>query len=284
MSPFLCLANDSAQGPKILQSTNAVSESGEERLLSLRHRREIQALLWTMIRRFPRLFEFSPFALFSFLSLATLSYLSATSFACIQFYKQDRFKRQIIEYLASGLYRFGNRPHGNCYWVESDRLMAGEYQGDKADAKARAKIQRTLDCGITFFLDLTEPGEYSLKRYDQILGAATVAWKQTNYQRIPIKDTSVPARSEMTQILDTIQNALAQGHVVYVHCWGGVGRTGTVVGCWLVRSGLSGQQALGQVARHWGAMSEEKRKRRPESPEFPSQHDFVRAWSEKPGS
>ena len=27
------------------------------------------------------------------------------------------------------------------------------------------------------------------------------------------------------------------GRKVYVHCWGGVGRTGTVVGCYLVRQG-----------------------------------------------
>ena len=32
---------------------------------------------------------------------------------------------------------------------------------------------------------------------------------------------------------------------MYLHCWGGVGRTGTVVGCWLVRHGRTGDEALG---------------------------------------
>ncbi len=32
--------------------------------------------------------------------------------------------------------------------------------------------------------------------------------------------------------------AVANG-AVYVHCWGGVGRTGTVVGCWLLRHGYA---------------------------------------------
>ena len=83
----------------------------------------------------------------------------------------------------------------------------------------------------------------------------------------------------MTNMLDEIQNWLAQGHIVYVHCWGGVGRTGTVIGCWLRRSGLTGEQALNQVAQCWRAMSEEKLLRHPESPEFEAQKQFVRDWS-----
>ena len=35
---------------------------------------------------------------------------------------------------------------------------------------------------------------------------------------------------------------------VYVHCWGGIGRTGTVVGCWLVRHGMTGDEALAEFA------------------------------------
>jgi protein-tyrosine phosphatase len=42
----------------------------------------------------------------------------------------------------------------------------------------------------------------------------------------------------MARILDDIDAALADDRGVYVHCWGGIGRTGTVVGCWLMRHGL----------------------------------------------
>lgn len=45
-------------------------------------------------------------------------------------------------------------------------------------------------------------------------------------------------RAEIEQGL--AKPALAAGQTVYVHCYGGIGRTGTVVGCWLVRHGLSG--------------------------------------------
>ncbi|MEO8827751.1 MAG: protein-tyrosine phosphatase family protein, partial [Lapillicoccus sp.] len=36
--------------------------------------------------------------------------------------------------------------------------------------------------------------------------------------------------------------------VVYVHCWGGRGRTGTVVGCLLVDDGLSFDEVIDRLA------------------------------------
>ena len=58
--------------------------------------------------------------------------------------------------------------------------------------------------------------------------------------------TTIP---HMSRILDDIDAALEEDRTVYVHCWGGRGRTGTVVGCWLVRHGLDGGDALEQIAR-----------------------------------
>ncbi|MED5394090.1 MAG: hypothetical protein VYA26_06530 [Actinomycetota bacterium] len=40
-------------------------------------------------------------------------------------------------------------------------------------------------------------------------------------------------------ILDDLDDFLQQGRNVYVHCWGGSGRTGTIVGCWIRRHGLA---------------------------------------------
>jgi ADP-ribosylglycohydrolase/protein-tyrosine phosphatase len=190
-------------------------------------------------------------------------------------------KRDVLEEIAARLYCYGNRPHGNCYWVEPDRLMAGEYPGDKDETKAKEKVRRTVESGVTFFLDLTEPGEYDLKPYTPFLPEAAPNGKKVAHLRLAIPDTSVPEKRKMLQILNVIQNALADGHIVYLHCWGGVGRTGTVVGCWLRRSGMNGELALARIEQCWKAMSENKRQRRPESPEFESQKQFVRKWSEE---
>ena len=70
----------------------------------------------------------------------------------------------------------------------------------------------------------------------------------------------------MSDILDAIDAALRDGKTVYVHCWGGVGRTGTVIGCWLVRHGKTGDEALSQIAEWWWR-GVQKVRRQPRSPE-----------------
>ena len=53
--------------------------------------------------------------------------------------------------------------------------------------------------------------------------------------------------AQMRHILNMLDSALATGYGVYVHSYAGQGRTGTVVGCFLVRHGWSGQEALGRI-------------------------------------
>ena len=72
--------------------------------------------------------------------------------------------------------------------------------------------------------------------------------------------------------------ALERGGTVYVHCWGGVGRTGTVVGCHLVRRGMTGDEALARVGELFTNM--EKSSRRSRSPETDEQEAYVREWGE----
>ena len=169
-------------------------------------------------------------------------------------------------------------PNENCYWVEPGRLLAGEYPGAKKEDEARQKLQKCITCGVTFFLDLTGEGE--LVPYSHLLSdPALNGRKRLTHCRMPIRDVNVPeSPSEMVAILDAIENALKTGHVVYVHCLGGVGRTGTVIGCYLTRSGISGEEALRQLASMWRTVAQSKRK--PLSPETPEQREFVQNWSE----
>ena len=57
--------------------------------------------------------------------------------------------------------------------------------------------------------------------------------------------TTIP---HMTRILDEVDDGAREGGAVYVHCWGGIGRTGTVVGCWLLRHGLDRGDAIARIA------------------------------------
>ncbi len=167
-----------------------------------------------------------------------------------------------------------DRPIPDSYWVKNSRLLAGEYPGAKDKAEARSKIGRLLDAGIDAFLDLTEEDEHGLWPYSQILGQLSPD-RHIRWIRFPILDASTTDNSKLNGILDTIDNWLAQGRNIYVHCWGGHGRTGTVVGCHLVRHGQNGKDALEAVKRLHGGMSDGWKP----SPETDAQRKFVIGWA-----
>jgi hypothetical protein len=166
-------------------------------------------------------------------------------------------------------------PIPNSYWVRPGQLLAGEYPMDWDDQMSRQKICRLLEAGVTFFLDLTQAGEYGLKPYTPLMEEEAAAMgRSVKHQRMPIRDRGTPTLEEMARVLDTLDAALAQGQTVYVHCYGGIGRTGTVVGCHLVRHSLGGEEALEEIAR--------LRQATPAgwvtSPETKAQRQMVRNW------
>ena len=164
------------------------------------------------------------------------------------------------------------RPDPNTYWVVPGRLLAGEYPGAPDAVEARERIAAFIEAQITTFIDLTEAHE--LAPYEALLP------KGVEYRRMSIRDAGVPhARSHMTEILDAIDDALARGRNVYVHCWGGIGRTGTVVACWLRRHGRTGEEALAELADFWQTVG--KRHRAPHTPETSGQVAWVHGWEEE---
>jgi protein-tyrosine phosphatase len=162
-------------------------------------------------------------------------------------------------------------PIPNSYWVSPGRFLAGGYPGDLSGDEARGKVRRLLAAGVSFFLDLTEEGE--LNPYAPLVQDET-AGRTIVHRRMSIGDFSIPTLEAMAAILDTIDAALAAGHCLYLHCWGGSGRTGTVVGCYLVRQGMSGEDALQEITRLRQGVASLRR-----SPETEEQREMVRRWS-----
>ena len=135
-------------------------------------------------------------------------------------------------------------PHDQSFWVVPDRFLAGNYPGDKTEASARKILGPILDSGVDVLIDLTEAGE--LEPYAHLLPEGV------RHLRFPIRDISVPKdRSEMSAILDCIDAEIERAKLVYLHCWGGNGRTGTVVGCWLRRHGFGPDDAIDQLQTLW---------------------------------
>jgi protein-tyrosine phosphatase len=80
----------------------------------------------------------------------------------------------------------------------------------------------------------------------------------------------------MAAILEAMDTAILQGRKVYLHCWGGIGRTGTVVGCYLVHQGLEGGSALQHLKELY--RSSQQFTFFPYVPETDEQVEFVLHW------
>jgi hypothetical protein len=169
-----------------------------------------------------------------------------------------------------------NRPITESYWVIPDRLLAGEYPGLSAEELTRKRIDAFIESGFQMFIDLTQPDE--LAPYARIMTEQAKAYDvEVSHQRFPIGDFGLPTAEQMNVILDTIDASLQAGQKIYLHCWGGIGRTGTTVGCYLVRQGMSGVAALTQLAAWWKSVP--KSRYHLHSPETVEQMNFVRNWA-----
>lgn len=184
------------------------------------------------------------------------------------------------------------RPIPNSYWA-TPYLVACEFPycpltpADIARKKAKQKLDALLLAGVRTFIDLTEPHElfpYSphLASRCQLLA---VDPHEVEYHNFPIRDRSLPGSVDLVRrILDVLRDNERRGRICAVHCRGGIGRTGLVVGCWLVESGVArdGAHALQLIAEEWKMV--EKCKRFPCSPETGPQFEFVKNFKRLPSA
>lgn len=160
-------------------------------------------------------------------------------------------------------------PSPNVYWA-TPSVAGGEYPGHPMRAEVAPRLRGWVEQGVTLFVDLTEEGELVPYREEALAAGA-------GHVRFAIRDGGIPHDTDLVcDALDAIDAEVARGGRAYVHCWGGIGRTGTVIGCWLVRHGLDGLAALAEVQRLYATTP--KLRRHPRSPENDAQRDYVLAW------
>lgn len=151
----------------------------------------------------------------------------------------------------------------------AEYIWAGAYLGAKEQPEAIAKLQWVAHEKIDVIIDLTTPAD-RLESYAELLPTYAPHVKHYSF---PIKDVNIPSPAQMLAILDTITHAVAARQRVYIHCWGGIGRTGTVIACWYIRNGLSAPAALATLAQARAGLDRT-------SPEVAVQFDFVYQWQE----
>jgi protein tyrosine/serine phosphatase len=174
-------------------------------------------------------------------------------------------------------------PFERSYWVVPGKFLAGAYPGDLIPEKAEEELRALAKSGIRCIVDLTCKDDRNLMGlslvpyHDLAQKVANAEGFKISYYRKSITDLDVPSREEMREILDIIDAAIGSDLPVFVHCLGGIGRTGTVVGCWLARHGIATGQAALECIRK---LRRNEAHAHIASPETAHQRRYVLEWKE----
>ena len=171
-------------------------------------------------------------------------------------------------------------PFYPAYWAIPGKLMAGCYPAVADENRTRKRLEGLIGHGVGHIVDLMEAQEMEWRGKahwayaDRFKSLGKTLGKDVHVEQVEIQDGWIPSKKRMKKTLDHIDQAIGNGGAVYVHCWAGRGRTGTVVGCYLARHGYArGRELLTLIHR----LRKHAKDSWP-SPENPTQCDFVLSW------
>eukprot|EP00887_Chlorella_sp_A99_P003451 scaffold7.g3451.t1 len=150
----------------------------------------------------------------------------------------------------------GPTPWSN--WVIKGRVIAGAYPASLDDAETERLLTTLLELGMNTFVCLQ--AEFSLhtpesawrtgqglrpyiKDAQKLLIRAREersarikqARDKLDFLHLPILDGNVTSDSALSRLADDCNQRILRGERLYIHCWGGHGRTGTLVATMLGR-------------------------------------------------
>lgn len=125
----------------------------------------------------------------------------------------------------------------NFSYVWQERLAGSGHPG--CGGELIAALSALDEAGIKSILSLTEePLDLPLLRE---FGFA--------YMHLPVEDFTAPTQQQVESAVKFIDAGLGRDEGVLVHCRAGIGRTGTILACYLVSRGLEPAAAIATVRR-----------------------------------
>ena len=162
-------------------------------------------------------------------------------------------------------------PFEGCYQVVDQLIAGATFLRGKETVQ---RLEALAAIGITSIVSLIDPAELrgAHGATESFASSGSKPRFEENY--FAVTDGTAPSANQMQVILDVIDGAYLEGKKIFLHCFGGRGRTGTVVGCWLKRHGIArGRDALDQLTDLRFACG-----LFPESPETEEQRRCVTQW------
>jgi protein-tyrosine phosphatase len=151
------------------------------------------------------------------------------------------------------------------YWINGSwpgrlavgpRPRGGDWLKDDIAEWTRANIDAVLSL-------LTSEEERDLDLREE---AGAVRAQRMSFTAFPIPDRQIPkSESKLAEILEGVTRDLSAGKNVLVHCRQGIGRSGLVAACLLVKKGMSPGAAIDSVSAARGISV----------PETPEQRDWI---------
>jgi protein-tyrosine phosphatase len=130
-----------------------------------------------------------------------------------------------------------------------------------------ADLHDLREAGVQKIVCLAEDGDLARNGVEDYPREAKAAGFEL--VRFPIADYDTPPSAEAVDaLLAAVLDGVRSGRHTVIHCRAGLGRTGTVVACCLVRLGLEAKRAI-----------EEVRRIRPRTVETPEQVAFVERYA-----